>query len=212
MADTDVRIIRCVEKKLDPLKPWSMPESAEGSRLVLSSDGNVPGRATTFQIACDDRVLRIVFDAEDEREVVATMRDHDDPLWKEDVFEVFIAPERRREYFELELSPLGARFDARISSAGGTRATMRTDLSWSCPWRGLVRRDGVGGRWRTRASLEVPFDGLEAEPPHSGAVWWVNFYRIDRSPEGDEYSAWAPTFADPPDFHLPDRFGELHFA
>lgn len=212
VPDTEPRVIRCVEGRLDPSRPWTMPEGAAVARMVLSSSGKPPRRATAFQVARDDRILRIVFDAEDEREVVATMRDHDDPLWKEDVFEVFIAPERRREYFELELSPLGARFDAKISSPGGSRSTMQTDLSWGCTWRGFVRRDGADGRWRTRASLEIPFDGLGIERPDSGAVWWVNFYRIDRSSDGDEYSSWAPTLADPPDFHLPDRFGELHFV
>ena len=39
--------------------------------------------------------------------------------------------------------------------------------------------------------------------------WRANFYRIDRG-DPDEYSAWSPTGADPPDFHRPDRFGLLN--
>ena len=40
------------------------------------------------------------------------------------------------------------------------------------------------------------------------SVWRANFYRIDRD-DPDEFSAWSPTFADPPDFHVPNRFGYL---
>ena len=33
-------------------------------------------------------------------------------------------------------------------------------------------------------------------------------FRIDRGTL-DEFTAWSPTFADPPDFHVPERFGLL---
>jgi hypothetical protein len=46
------------------------------------------------------------------------------------------------------------------------------------------------------------------DPGQGSRRWRANFYRIDRGTE-DEYSAWCPTLADPPDFHVPRCFGTL---
>jgi hypothetical protein len=73
----------------------------------------------------------------------------------------------------------------------------------------LGRRDDGGGEsWS--AEWAIPFASLGVVGPRTGARWRANFYRIDQA-SGGEYSAWSPTFADPPDFHLPDRFGVLAF-
>ena len=36
-------------------------------------------------------------------------------------------------YYEFEVNPLGALFDARVESPDGRRDTMRVDVSWNCP-------------------------------------------------------------------------------
>ncbi len=147
--------------------------------------------------------LLVRFDGRD-RGVVATLTERDGPLWKEDVFEVFLSPEGSPGvYYEFEVNPLGALFDARIESPEGRRETMRADVSWNCP--GFAARVGSReGHWWAR--FRIPLAPLC--PPEGAAGWRANFYRIDRG-EPDEYSAWSPTFAEPPDFHRPDRFGWL---
>ena len=83
---------------------------------------------------------------------------------------------------------------------------MRIHTAWDCEgirWAaGLV----TGGWW---ASLALPWASMLDRVPLP-TVWRANFYRIDR-PRGapPEYSAWSPTLADPPEFHLPARFGVL---
>jgi hypothetical protein len=62
------------------------------------------------------------------------------------------------------------------------------------------------GRWS--ALLTIPLAALCAGP--IPGRWRANFYRIDRGAT-DEFTAWSPTFAEPPDFHLPERFGILRF-
>ena len=57
---------------------------------------------------------------------VGALLGHDEPIWKEDVFEVFVAPQGLTPYFEIEVNPLGTTFDARIDSPDGERATMTT--------------------------------------------------------------------------------------
>ncbi len=171
-------------------------------RLVDSRTGQAPRLATAVRLAARGGALLVRFDGRD-RGVVATLTERDGPLWKEDVFEVFLAPDGSPGvYYEFEVNPLGALFDARIESPDGRRETMRADVSWACS--GFSARAGRReGHWW--ALFRIPLAPLG---PGAAGGWRANFYRIDRG-EPDEYSAWSPTLADPPDFHRPERFGRL---
>lgn len=196
------------ESSLDLEQPWRVPKTAERVPLTRSSDGSRPRLETECAIYRDDRNLYILFLAEDD-EIVATHRHHDAPLYEEDVFEVFLAPETLTTYYEIEVNPLGTTFDARIVSPDGHRATMNADLEWECLglWAAVQRTER-----RTEAIVVIPFAALDREPPRSGEIWRANLYRIDRSAtHGDEYSAWSPTRRTPPDFHVPALFGALRF-
>lgn len=171
--------------------------------LVDARTGQPPRLRTALRLGLRHGVLCVRFDGRDEG-VVATHTRRDAPLWEEDVFEVFLSPEDPpRNYFELEVNPLEALFDARVASPDLRRATMRVDTEWECP--GFSARVTRGpGRWS--ASLRIPLAPLcSGSPPR---MWRANFYRIDRGAR-DEFSAWSPTLADPPDFHVPERFGVL---
>jgi hypothetical protein len=65
-----------------------------------------------------------------------SMLAHDAPIYEQDVVEVFFAPDETTRYFELEVSPRGTVFDARVESPDGNRATMHVDRGWDC--EGLV--------------------------------------------------------------------------
>jgi hypothetical protein len=172
--------------------------------LRRSTDGGAPRLPTALRAGHRGGVLCVRFDGRDDGRV-ATLRRRDAPLWQEDVFEVYLAPPGAAGvYYEFEVNPLGALFDARVESPEGRRESMRVDVGWNCA--------GFSARVRTRpglwsALLRIPLAplGEEASPG-----WRANFYRVDRG-EPDEYSAWSATFADPPDFHRPDRFGLLRF-
>ena len=173
--------------------------------LTNSFDGTPPRLATAVRVGLRDGALLVRFDGRD-RGVVATLTGRDDPLWKEDVFEVFLSPgDSPSVYYEFEVNPLGALFDARIDSPDGRRDTMRVDVAWNCPGLSarVRRRDG---RWS--AVLKIPLAPMD---PRGSRSWRANFYRVDRG-ESDEYTAWSPTLADPPDFHRPARFGSLVLA
>ena len=171
-------------------------------RLVDARNGAAPRLATAVRLGVRGGALLVRFDGRD-RGVVATLTGRDDPLWKEDVFEVFLTPrDPPTVYYEFEVNPLGALFDARIQSPDGRRQTMKADVSWNCPgFSARVRRRK--DRWSAVFTIPLaPLGGGET------AAWRANFYRIDRG-DTDEYSAWSPTGAGPPDFHLPGRFGYL---
>lgn len=188
--------------------PWDVPAGCESVALVRATDGSAQRLPTWVSAMWDSEALTVVFSAIDDS-VVATHRVHDAPLYEEDVVEVFLAPRSPREYFELEVNPLGTIFDARIESPDGVRATMKTDLAWTC--RDLfaaIRRAGTTADF----VLRIPFASLGMETPKEGDEWQVNFFRIDRDPRGDEFSAWCPTMKTPPDFHVVKAFGTLRFS
>lgn len=193
--------------------PWAMPPAAEPARLRRAIDGAAPRLATTFTAYYDDEFLTIVFSAADDH-VVATRYGHDEPLYEEDVVEVFVAPRDRREYFELEVNPVGTTYDSRIESPDGVRATMRNDVAWECDGLVAAVRKMIAARnvMTIDTVMRIPFAGLGRTIPAAGEWWLANFFRVDRHPgEGDEYSAWRPTMKDPADFHVVSAFGRLIF-
>src|SRR5438477_144038 len=95
--------------------PWAAPSGCRPVALVRATDGRAPRLATEIMTYFDDEYLSIIFQAEDD-EIVATMYDHDAPLWQEDVLEAFLAPADGATYYEIEVNPLGTTFDARIDS------------------------------------------------------------------------------------------------
>lgn len=150
----------------------------------------------------------MIFTCEDD-DAWGTYERRDDPLWQEEVVEVFLAVGTRDPvvYYEVELSPRGVLFDARVENPHSRREDMVVDTSWD--WAGIeVEARPLAVRQNWRARLFLPWQGLgEAAPP---PFLRANFYRVERPRQGEaEFSCWAPTFTSPPDFHKPARFGTL---
>ena len=171
--------------------------------LVRAQDGAPPRLRTSVRVGWRDGALLVRFDGRDDGRV-ATKTRRDDALWEEDVFEVFVSPQDPPHlYFEFEVNPLGTLFDARIESPQGRRESSLVHTEWDCPGfaASVTRRQS---RWS--ASVRIPLDPVA--PVAATPAWRANFYRIDRG-RTDEFSAWSPTLVDPPDFHVPERFGVL---
>jgi hypothetical protein len=190
-------------------EPWAIPGACTPVPLRLSTTGAAAHLPTSVAAYCDREQLTLVFSGADDH-VVATHTVHDAPLYEEDVVEAFLAPLRIEEYFELEASPRGVGFDARIESPDGVRATMRADRGWTCADLFIaVKMDGGA----LDVVMRIPFASLGVDAPADGETWRANFFRIDRHPErGDEYLAWSPTLKTPADFHVTDAFGTLRFG
>jgi hypothetical protein len=193
-------------------EPWALPPSCQPQPLRLAESGDTPRLSTWVAAYRDATTLYVRFEIEDD-EVVARYHDHGQPLWEEDVVEVFLAPRYPTEYFEVEVNPLGTKFDARIESPDGVRATMQADVGWV--WAGfdamIQRERQPDGSSRALTIVRLPFAALGGVP-EPGSRWRGNFFRIDRNRSGDEYSAWSPTLRSPADFHVTKAFGILSFA
>ena len=177
--------------------------------LRLADDSGLARQQTAVRICHDAAALYVRFDCDD-RDIWGTFTQRDDPIYDEEVVEIFLAAgaETPTEYAEIELSPNGVLFDAWVQNPTGDRAQMVVDTAWDWPGiRWHTERIDVEKRWW--AVLVLPWMGIAPSAPLP-AVWRANFYRIERPRDAEpEFSCWSSTLTDPADFHQPGRFGTL---
>lgn len=190
-----------------PRELWASLSALPSFKLA---DGSGPALQQTVVRLCGDAAaLYVRFDCDD-LDIWATFTQRDDPIYNEEVVEVFIAPsaDDPTRYYEFEVSPAGVLFDGRVFNPTSTRADLVVDEKWNCPGlRWSAGREDPAHRWW--ATLAIPWAAIapESHPPH---LCRANFYRIERPRDGaPEFSGWSPTLTDPADFHQPVRFGLL---
>src|SRR5258708_5896155 len=158
--------------------PWA--RAAVLDPFVLADGSAAATQATSVRLAQDAHALYVRFECTD-RDAWGTWRRRNDPIYLEEAVEVFLAPGMRdpRRYWELEVSPLGVLFAARIENPTGRRADLEADTSWEC--RGLEWQAGPAGSsqdwW---AALAIPWTALAGQEGRPPRRWRANFYRIER--------------------------------
>ena len=193
--------------------PWATPRGCSPVRLRRATDAAAPRLSTSVAAWHDAESLTLLFSCTDDH-IHATFHQRDQPLYEQDVVEVFLAPDGLTRYFEIEVSPNGTIFDAVIDSPDGVRETMHADRRWNCEGLFVAVRKVVesSGAISLDTAIRIPFPSLGRSQPAAGETWRGNFFRVDRHPEeGDEYSAWQPTRRSPADFHIAAAFGVLRF-
>ena len=180
---------------------------------------------TRFRALWTNAALVVRFDARDDLPW-HMWNDRDDPLWEEEVVEIFLdVTGRGVDYAEVEISPANVVCDLHVATPW---PSLKSDRAWD--WEGLETRvfrdesaDDGRGDWCAIAWL--PWDGLrslcagaaECVPPASGDQWRFNVFRIKRpggpqDPErGAIYAAWSVP-PEGPSFHAPAAFRELVFV
>lgn len=208
---------------------WSRAEWVTLTRR--SNPTLVPDYRTRAKLLYSDNGLYLLFDNVD-HVVTATMQEHFQRLWQEDVIELFLWTDpTERTYFEYELSPLNRELPIIVDNVEGElthwlpffhsygedhpRKTVH-----KVSFRGLESSNdltempdsSLSGASISGWSAEVfiPFDllrPLENERPSSGTTWRANLYRIDYD-EGSVQWSWQPYRNN---FHDIDQFGTLLF-
>lgn len=199
-----------------PPDTWPWLELPDLSPFVLADGTGLATYQTETRVCCDAQYLYVRFDCEDP-DIWGTYTQRDQPLYDEEVVEVFIAPGTADpvRYYEFEVSPKGVLFDAAIHNPTSHRDDIVVDLGWDCPdirWQ-AGQEDAAEHWW---ATLAIPWQAIQPPGNSSSAsgerpeIWRANFYRIER-PRGaaPEFSCWSPTFTQPADFHKPAHFGTL---
>ena len=219
---------------MDSLSPAAPRSPVILEPLRRAEDGGAVLWQTRVLLSRDETYLRVRFECRDDCRW-ATHTERNAPLWQEEVVEVFIAPgtETPRRYFEFEVNPLGALFEAVVHNPESDRSTLSVDTAWTCPgiqWRAGPAATGSASPEDWWAELDLPWASLleAAGTEFEGIpeIWRINFLRVERpggpdagspdagSPDAeaesrDEYSCWSPTLRSPADFHVPERFGYL---
>lgn len=180
--------------------------------LVSSMTGGRVRYATVARLLWDDRNLYVAFECEDDEVFSRPGRKDDDPIYEDEVVELFVDPAgARRDYAEIEVSPANVVFDARF-------ATWRSDLAVARAWTSGARtavevhRGREGDRGWT-VEMAVPLEALRgaARPPRPGDRWRMNLFRLETHNRAGvaEGQAFSPPLRG--DFHALDRFGWLVF-
>lgn len=170
------------------------PAELETTAMVLWSE-----REIFFGFECGYTELDIdeEFDAQAERYA----------LWDRDVCEAFVrspAEPSEKHYREFEVAPTGQWCDLIID-----RSRALADWRWRSGMRTaseIIRPEKV---WRV--VMAIPFDAFGCEPG-ANDMWRANLFRVSRSGGERQYLAFSPTFAEKPNFHVPEAFVTLRFV
>ncbi|MDI9521162.1 MAG: carbohydrate-binding family 9-like protein [Bacillota bacterium] len=183
---------------------WDQAPSAELKHVVT---GKRPFLSTEFRVIRDDaaQALYVRILAEDDA-VNSTYRLHDEPIYTQDVFEMFVSDAESLDFYrEIEVSPYDVTFCGNITFRSVSDFTL--DMDWDTP--GFVTKTRYNKQAHRTVSLWVLPYAIFKNPPKAGSAWPVNFFRIDHSVRGEELQAWQPTGE--PRFHRPQFFGLLDF-
>ncbi|WP_373232759.1 carbohydrate-binding family 9-like protein [Cohnella sp.] len=202
MRSNDPSAYYCAYVKAEKgLIPWHDIEAIILKEVVT---GNLPSLNTNVKACWTEDDIWFRFECEDDH-IVSNMTNHDDPLYEEDVVELFIDEDGLRTvYYEIELSPRNVVFDAIIHNDNNT--LMKVDTSWHV--LGLETKVDRAEQLSIY-EIKIPLVNFKRLPVQ-GMKWFWNAFRIDEDEQGDRhYSAWLPTGAI--NFHLPGFFGTLVF-
>ncbi len=183
---------------------WRNLESVE---FVDVKTGEHPFLSTSLRCFRDDAAKKLffLFKGEDDN-IFSYFRLKDEPLYQQDVFELFIASSNdTSRYIELEVSPHDVKFDGLISfSKDGSR---KLDMSFDIPeWQTVTRFNKPKNR--ITSVWSIPYSAFN-QVPKAGTAWRFNAFRIDHSVRGVSYQAWRKTGEI--NFHIPEFFGYLCF-
>ena len=160
-----------------------------------------------------EKNLYISFVALD-KHISAVLTERDDPVSRDDAVEVFVAPDTSdvHQYFNFEFNALGTILDR----------SPHTDRSssWNSEVAVAIRVEGTLNEevdedsvWVTEVAIPFStFAGFApALPPAPGDTWRLNLYRIGGA-VNPQFSVWSDTRTERAQYHVPERFGVVHFT
>ena len=195
---------------------WQLAQVVENFRL-----GWLPGtpaaREGTRARLLWDREFLYFFARMDDADVAATVKEHDGPMWQNDVFEIFLKPSPvHAGYYEFEVNPHAAIVDAFFPTAESrrNRAQLRIGqfhLDAKVTITGTLNdpRDRDTG-WTVEG--RIPWSDLAPTGgrPVPGEVWHVNFARVNGTAKAQELSSAAALTQ--PSFHRTEEYAPLKFV
>jgi hypothetical protein len=142
-------------------------------------------------------------------------------LFKQEVFEIFIAPELTdpKDYLEIEINPNGAIFIANINNQDLIGTTLKAEKISKHNSGISSKVDKYNNYWE--GEISIPLKLINKSENKFSEDYRINFYRIiskkshknpdwENSPEDSIYACWKCTYSpDKPKFHRSKYFGHL---
>lgn len=185
--------------------------SLTGEPVALGAHNEAdPGLGPTqVGFAWDDRFFYVSAWLPD-TDIRGTYTQRDEPLWKQEVFEVFVFGEpTRTHYLELQVSARGVVFDAKFERY------RKGDEAWNSTWRTAVHLEGtvehdadVDRGWGVEAA--IPWTEICAHTPvtcpvRAGHTLRANVFRLERPARSKATIALTLSPTRVPDFHAPEN-------
>jgi hypothetical protein len=144
---------------------------------------------TIVWIKYDDQYLYIAGKMED-KDIFAKIKDHDGPVWQDDVFEIFIKPKfKNPNYYEINFNPIETCYDAFYPKPGlysyvrdfyvknySAQAKVKTKINGT-----LNNHQDIDNGWEIE--IAIPFTAFSSTttPPKKGDFWYFAICRYDYS-------------------------------
>ncbi len=199
-------------------RSWLHAEST--GDFVQVSSATAPAQKTRAKMLWTDSLLYVGVECEDVN-ITSSMTHRDDPLWKEEVVELFIAggslDDTFESYAEIEISPRNVIFDLYVLRAIDATPQSLPYNIYTLTLNTAVHLNGtlndstdVDKGWTVEFSVPIKeLKPITRPAPKNGDRWRFNLYRADLLPRR-ELTAWNPTGLNK--FHVPAKFGELLFS
>lgn len=175
------------------------------------SGANAPGgRHFTAKFLWSSKALYVRFEAVQKEPLnvseTADLKMKTQGLWNRDVCEIFLAPDKNesRKYFEFEIAPNGEWLDLAIYQKSDERIT---DWDYASGMQSAARI----GEEKIVMAIKIQWKAF-GKTPKAGEIWKGNIFRCIGSGETRGFLAWQPTMTKTPNFHVPEKFGELEFV
>lgn len=197
---------------------WSRADWSEAFRDIRGeADGPKPNLLSKMKMLHDDNCLYIGGYIQ-ETDIKGSLSNHDDIIWKDNDFEVFIDPYGDgRLYYEFECNALGTVMDLMMEKPYRDGGSFM--LAWDCRNLKLaVSYDGTLNKPKDTdrawyVEMAIPFESLKRDfkDPRENRVWRMNFSRVEWPAAGgpEENWVWAPTGK--VDIHIPEKWGYVRF-
>ncbi len=219
---------------------WIAAKWSDDFADIEGATRETPSQRTRVKMLWDEKYLYIAADLA-ESDLWATLTKHDEIVFQDNDFEVFIDPDGdTREYYEIEVNAIGTIFDLYLPVP--YRAGAKANHNWTAEgMRVAIHLDGtlndsrdtdkgwqveMAIPWTTFAPVAPANGGATfqraSRPPGIGDSWRINFSRVQWTLEkrGDSYAKvmgkpednWTWTPQWTIDMHIPQWWGFVTFV
>ena len=219
----------------DEEKDWNKAPWTPAFANIETGEQTNPERATKCKMLWNNDFLYL-FVKMKERDLWASIRNHDDLVFHDNAFEVFMAPEGGTyNYFEFQINGFGTVWDLFLPKP--YRNGGKGQSGWDI--KGLEKAVYLDGTLNNPADtdrgwnveLAIPFNSVKIngnQSPTIGTIWRMNFSRVEWQLDTlngayfkkkdkvkgrslpEDYSVWSPQGII--NLHYPERWGYVLFS